>query len=85
MYLLRFQILTAASIKVTVLWDTASVISLIMEVLSTSETSIKFCETRVRSIAESCHLQFYLLFVWMLNLVHNVKGSTQNENMRTRC
>jgi hypothetical protein len=52
-YLLRFQVITAASVKMTAFWD----ISLIMEAVRTSETSVYFNETTWRYIPEGCYLR----------------------------
>jgi hypothetical protein len=43
----RFQVLTAASMKITVFWDVAScsLIAVMMEAVSTSETLINFYKT----------------------------------------
>jgi hypothetical protein len=64
---MRFQVLTAASMKMTVSWDVAScrlvevyrcfmAIALMMEVVSISETSINFYQTTRRNIPEDSHL-----------------------------
>jgi len=53
---LRFQVLTAASIKMAVFWNIAPNV-LIMEALRTSETSVYFNETARHSVTEDCHLQ----------------------------
>jgi hypothetical protein len=68
LYCLRFHVLTAASMKMTVFWDaarsslvsevlTASIIrTLMMEAVSTSEASVSFYETARRNIPEYSHL-----------------------------
>jgi hypothetical protein len=60
---LRFQVLTAARMKMTVFWDVAPC-SLIefdrcfpMEALSTSEKSVNFYETTWHNMPEDSHLQ----------------------------
>jgi hypothetical protein len=55
----RFQVIMA---KMSVFWDVApcslvEVDTLMMEVVSTSETSVNFCQTRRRKILEDGHLQ----------------------------
>jgi hypothetical protein len=63
----RFQVLTAATMKVTVFWDIAPCslvqidrrfkgVSLMMELVSLSETSANFHETTRRNIPEYCQL-----------------------------
>jgi hypothetical protein len=52
---MRFQILTAASMKITSFWDTASIIKA-MKAVRTSETMVYFNETTWRHIPEGCHL-----------------------------
>jgi hypothetical protein len=57
---LRLQVLTAASMKVTVFWDIAPyslMIALMMEAVSTSETSVNLYQTARRNIPEDSHLQ----------------------------
>jgi hypothetical protein len=62
-----FWVLPAASMKVTVFWDVAPCslveidrcfrgIALMMEAVSTSETSVNFYQTTWRNIAEDSHL-----------------------------
>jgi hypothetical protein len=69
---MRFQVLTAASMKAKAFWDielcslvevdvsevlTASIIrAMMMKVVCTSETSVYFNETTRPYITESCHL-----------------------------
>jgi hypothetical protein len=69
---MRFQVLTAASIKLTVFWDVAPCspvetdrrfrgayclwAALMMEAVSTSETSVNFYETTRSNIPEDSHL-----------------------------
>jgi hypothetical protein len=69
----RIQVLTAVSMMITVFWDVspcsltevhrlfrmlaASVIALIMEASSASETPIDFCHTTRHNITEDSHLQ----------------------------
>jgi hypothetical protein len=53
---MRFQILTAASMKIRAFW--AIDIALIMEAVSTSETSVYYSETTGRNIPEGSNLQF---------------------------
>jgi hypothetical protein len=50
----RFQVLTAASMKMTVFWDAAPyrAIGLMMEAVSTSEMSVTFYETTQHNIPE---------------------------------
>jgi hypothetical protein len=80
---MRFQVLTAASMKMTVFWDFApcSLVeidrrfrgALMMEAASTSETSVNFYETTRRNIPEDRHLhldiynQFFTLITPMDN------------------
>jgi hypothetical protein len=55
----RFQILTAASIKMTVFWDVVPyslVVTLMIEAVSTSKTSVNFYQTTQRIIPEDSHL-----------------------------
>jgi hypothetical protein len=54
----RFQVLTAESMRMIVFWDAApcSLIVLLMEAASTSETSVNFYETTRRNIPEDSHL-----------------------------
>jgi hypothetical protein len=56
---LRFQVLTAASTKIA-FWDIApcSFVALIVEAVSTSETSVNFCENTRRNNSEGCYLQW---------------------------
>jgi hypothetical protein len=70
-YFVRYQVLTAASIKMTAIWDiavcsrqqtdvldmrSASIITAMMEAVRTSETSVYFNETTQHYILESCYL-----------------------------
>jgi hypothetical protein len=62
---MRFQVLTAASMKMLVFWDMAQFslveverIVLIMQTVSTSETSVYFIETTRRNISEGSNLHF---------------------------
>jgi hypothetical protein len=48
-------VLTAASMKMTVIWD--AIIALMMEAVSTSGTLINFYETTRRNIPDNSHLQ----------------------------
>jgi hypothetical protein len=50
----RFQLLTASSIKMTVFWDVApcNLVALIMEAVGTSETSVNFYQTTWHNIPE---------------------------------
>jgi hypothetical protein len=50
---MRLHVLTAASMKMFVFWE---LIALMMEVVSTYETSVNFCETARRNILEEIHL-----------------------------
>jgi hypothetical protein len=65
----RFHVLTAASMKITPLWDIAPCSlhrrfrGAIMEVVDTSEMSVYFKETTRRYIPEDCHLQLFDNFV----------------------
>jgi hypothetical protein len=63
----RFQVLTAASMKMTVIWVVVpcrAIIGLMMEVAGTSETSVNFYQTTRRNIPEVSHLHnFYMFFV----------------------
>jgi hypothetical protein len=55
----RFEVLTAASMKMTVICNVAQcslMIALMMEAASTSETSVNFYQTTRRSIPEDSHL-----------------------------
>jgi hypothetical protein len=60
---MRFQVLTAASMKMTVSWDFApfsyqgdETHRLMMETASTSETSVNFYHAARRNIPEDSHL-----------------------------
>jgi hypothetical protein len=78
----RFQVLTAASMKMAVSWDVAPcslvevyrrfrdagclhhqgpIIALMMNAVSTSETSVKFYQTTRRNIPQNSHLHFRFL------------------------
>jgi hypothetical protein len=66
---LRFQVLKAASMKMTVFWDVvpcvlaASIIrALTMEAISTSVTSVNFYQTTRRNIPEDSHLHLVIAF-----------------------
>jgi DNA-binding IscR family transcriptional regulator len=50
----RFQVLTAASMKITVFWDVA--IALMMEAANTSEKSVNFYQITWRNNPEYSHL-----------------------------
>jgi hypothetical protein len=66
---MRFQIITAASMKMTVFWDIAACslveidrrfrgdfcLGLMMDAVSTSEKSVNFYETARRNIPEDSH------------------------------
>jgi hypothetical protein len=66
LYSVRFQVLTAASMKMTAFFNIAPCslevdqrfIALVMQGVRTSETSVYFNESTRRYIPESCHLQF---------------------------
>jgi hypothetical protein len=53
----RFQVLTAASMKMAVFWVVAPCISLMMEAASTSETSVNFYQTTWRNNPEDSQLR----------------------------
>jgi hypothetical protein len=55
MKLVRFQFLTAVSMKMTFFWDVA-IIALMMEAVSTSETSVNFYQATWHNIPEDSHL-----------------------------
>jgi hypothetical protein len=57
-YFVRFQVLTAGSMKMNVFWDVApcSLIALMMKAASTSETSVNFHQITRRNISEDSHL-----------------------------
>jgi hypothetical protein len=60
--LVNLQVLTAVSVKMTAIWDTAlhsvvQVIMAMMEVVSNSETSISLYDTARHNIPEHYHLQ----------------------------
>jgi hypothetical protein len=69
----RFQVLTAASMKMAVFWVVApcglvgvyrrfrSAIALMIEAASTSETSVNFSQTTRRNNPEDSHLHTYSL------------------------
>jgi hypothetical protein len=62
--LLRFQFLTAASMKMTVFWDATPcrlIIALMMKAVSTSETSVNFYQTTRRKIPEHSHLHTHFI------------------------
>jgi hypothetical protein len=54
-YVVRFQVFTAASMKMTVFWDIA-LIALTTETVSNSESTVNSYETTRRNIPEDCHL-----------------------------
>jgi hypothetical protein len=61
----RFQVLTAATMKMLVFWDNEQCnlveverIDLIMQKVSTSETSVYFIDTTRRNIPEGSNLHF---------------------------
>jgi hypothetical protein len=58
----RFQVLTAAHMKMTAFWDIVPCslveeIALMMEAVCTSETSVNFYGTTRRNIPKGCHLK----------------------------
>jgi hypothetical protein len=61
---MSFQVLTAASMKMTAFWDIAPcslvdvdrLIALMTEAVRTSETSVNLYEIKLRNIPEYCHL-----------------------------
>jgi hypothetical protein len=75
-FLVRFQVLTAASMKITLFWNVApcslekftdvsdvfnstqirTIIALLMEAATTSETSVNFCQTTPRNVPEESYL-----------------------------
>jgi hypothetical protein len=55
--LVRFQVLTATSMKMTVFWDVVRAIALIMEPASSSETSVIFYQTSRRIIPEDSYIK----------------------------
>jgi hypothetical protein len=57
--LVRFLVLTMASMKMTVFWD-VPLIDLMMEAASTSKTSLNFYQTTRRNTPEDSHLQFFI-------------------------
>jgi hypothetical protein len=70
-FMVTFQVLTAANMKITVFWDVAPC-SLVetdrpmMEAVNTSETSVNFYETTRRSIPEGCY--FHTFICWNANI-----------------
>jgi hypothetical protein len=57
----KFQVLTAVSMKMTVFWDiqpsSLAFIDLLMKAASISETSVNFYQTTRRNNPEDSHLQ----------------------------
>jgi hypothetical protein len=77
--MVRFQVLTAASMKMTIFWDIApcslvevtdvskvlaAIIALMMEKTSTSETSVNFYQSTRRNNPEESHLHT-LTFIYL--------------------
>jgi hypothetical protein len=60
----RFQVLTAASMKTAVLWVVAAckLIALMMEAAGTFETSVNFYQTKRCNIPEDSHLHTLYAF-----------------------
>jgi hypothetical protein len=59
--ILRFKVVTTASVKMTGFWDMSPCsLALITGTASISETSVYFNETTRRHISEACHLQISL-------------------------
>jgi hypothetical protein len=54
--LVRFQVLTAANMKMIVFWDIVPSSVVMMEAVSTSETSVNFYQTIRRNIPKDRHL-----------------------------
>jgi hypothetical protein len=59
----KFQVLTAMGVKMTVFWDVALCGILVMEAVSTSETSVTFYETTRRNIPEDVRHQINILHI----------------------
>jgi hypothetical protein len=58
---LRFQVLTAVSMKMTVFWDVGiRAIALMMETSSTSKTSVNFYQSRRNIPEDSLHLYGFI-------------------------
>jgi hypothetical protein len=73
-YLVRLQVLTAASMKMAVFWDVAPC-SLMTEAASASETSVNFYQTTWRNIPEDRYLlttSFIQCSIYMVRLSVNM-------------
>jgi hypothetical protein len=76
----RCQVLAATSVKMTVFWkfrprslsemviSSLGRITLMMEPVSTSETSVDFYQTPLPNMSEDSHLQFQI-FLFLFNLL----------------
>jgi hypothetical protein len=65
--LVKFQVMTATTMKMTVFWDVV-IIVLMMDVVSVSETSVNFNQTTQRNIPEDSSSLIILINLYVLCL-----------------